>query len=184
MDHGAPYPKSLKWQNPFGDPQGYANREVFTSPGFWQTFVNTLVLSIGNVTLTAAVPLILALAMNEIFLSPWKRFVQTIFYLPSLFSWVVVGRIWIFLLAPSGGIVNAFRGLFGLKPEYYLVQPALAQPRGGSSRCAGAAATPGHPAARGVGATARLPANGRPPSPSASPGDPISRLHEQHRQPR
>ena len=25
MDHGAPYPKSLKWQNPFGDPQGYAN---------------------------------------------------------------------------------------------------------------------------------------------------------------
>lgn len=25
MDHGAPYPKSLKWVNPFGDPQGYAH---------------------------------------------------------------------------------------------------------------------------------------------------------------
>lgn len=25
MDHGSPYPKSLKWKNPFGDPQGYAN---------------------------------------------------------------------------------------------------------------------------------------------------------------
>ena len=108
---------------------GLANyRDVFTSPGFWQAFVNTLVLSVGNVTLTAAVPLILALALNEVFFSPWKRFVQTIFYLPSLFSWVVVGGIWIFLLAPSGGIVNAFRGLFGLKPEYYMVQPGLAQP--------------------------------------------------------
>jgi len=25
MDHGAPYPKSLEWKNPFGEPQGYEN---------------------------------------------------------------------------------------------------------------------------------------------------------------
>lgn len=103
-------------------------RDVFTSPGFWQAFWNTLLLSLGNVTLTAIIPLVLALSLNEVLFSPWKRFVQTILYLPALFSWVVVGGIWIFLLAPSGGIINAFRGLFGLKPEYFMVIPSLAKP--------------------------------------------------------
>jgi putative aldouronate transport system permease protein len=108
---------------------GFENyHRVFTTPGFWRVFRNTLILGLSNVVLTAFVPMILALMLNEVIFSPWKRFVQTILYLPHLFSWVVVGGIWIFILAPNGGIVNAIRTLFGGKPIFFLVQESLARP--------------------------------------------------------
>ena len=103
-------------------------KAVFTTQGFWQAFANTLVLSTGNVVLTAFVPMLLALSLNEVVFTPGKRFLQTILYLPHLFSWVVVGGIWIFILSPNGGIVNAIRALFGAKPITYMVQPSYARP--------------------------------------------------------
>jgi putative aldouronate transport system permease protein len=103
-------------------------QDVFTSYGFWQAFVNTLLLSCGNVILTAAVPMVIALSLNEVIRTPWKRFVQSIIYTPYLFSWVVVGGIWIFLLAPGGGLINGILGLFGVKPIYFMVQENLARP--------------------------------------------------------
>jgi len=107
---------------------GFGNYvKVFTTPGFWQSFANTLLLGVGNVTLTAAVPLVIALSLNEVTFRAGKRFVQTIIYTPSLFSWVVVGGIWIFLLSPSGGFINAVREMFGLKSIYFLVQPDYAR---------------------------------------------------------
>lgn len=101
---------------------------VFNTAGFWRVFRNTLILGLSNVVLTAIIPMILALMLNEIAFSPWKRFAQTILYLPHLFSWVVVGGIWIFILAPNGGIVNSIRALFGGEPIFYLVQENLARP--------------------------------------------------------
>ncbi len=108
---------------------GLANyKEVFTTPGFWQAFLNTLLLSLGNVTLTAVVPMIIALSLNEVRFKFGKRFVQSIIYTPYLFSWVVVGGIWIFLLSPSGGMVNSVLSVFGIKPIYFLAQTSLARP--------------------------------------------------------
>ena len=107
---------------------GLANyKAVFTTPGFWQAFLNTIILSTGNVLLTAVVPMALALSLNEMAFQPGKRFLQTILYLPHLFSWVVVGGIWIFILSPNGGIVNGVRALFGAKAISYLVEPSYAR---------------------------------------------------------
>ena len=101
--------------------------EVIHTPGFWQAFKNTLILGFSNVILTAFIPMILALLLNEVQFTPWKRFSQTIIYLPHLFSWVIVGGIWIFILSPSGGLVNVIRAFFGQKPLYFMAQEAYAR---------------------------------------------------------
>jgi putative aldouronate transport system permease protein len=41
-------------------------------------------------------------------------------YLPHLFSWVVIGGMWIYLLSPSGGLVNELLGLLNIGPIRFL----------------------------------------------------------------
>jgi putative aldouronate transport system permease protein len=101
---------------------------VFITPGFWRAFFNTLILGVSNVVLTAAAPLLLAILVNEVLHKPFRRFLQTILYLPHLFSWVVVGGLWIFILSPNAGLVNEIRALLGLEPVYFMVQGRLARP--------------------------------------------------------
>ncbi len=102
--------------------------EAVRTPGFWRVFRNTVILGFSNVVLTAFVPMILALLLNEIRFKVWKRFSQTIIYMPHLFSWVIVGGIWIFMLSPNAGIINAARSLFGLEPLYFMAKEAFARP--------------------------------------------------------
>lgn len=102
--------------------------DAISTPGFWNVLRNTLILGAGNVMLTAFIPLILAILLNEIFFSPWKRSLQTVLYLPHLFSWVVVGGIWIFVLAPNSGFVNVFVNLLGLKSISVFTEERYARP--------------------------------------------------------
>ncbi len=102
--------------------------DVISTPGFWNALQNTLILSCGNVILTAFIPLILALLLNEILFVPWKRSLQTVLYLPHLFSWVVVGGIWIFVLSPNSGFVTAFANLLGTKTISVFTEEAYARP--------------------------------------------------------
>ena len=107
---------------------GLANYvEALQTPGFWRVFANTLILGSGNVVLTAFAPMALALLLNEIGFTPWKRFVQTVVYLPHLFSWVIVGGMWIFMLSPNVGIVNVVRGALGLEPVYFMTREGYAR---------------------------------------------------------
>ena len=102
--------------------------EAIRTPGFWRVFRNTVILGFSNVVLTAFVPMLLALLLNEVRFKAWKRFSQTIIYMPYLFSWVIVGGIWIFMLSPNAGIINAARSLFGLEPVYFMAKEAYARP--------------------------------------------------------
>jgi len=96
-------------------------RALISTPGFWRVFGNTLILGLSNVVLTAFVPMFIALSLNEVAHAGVKRSIQSILYLPYIFSWVVVGAIWIFILSPNGGLVNSIRGLFGADPVFFLV---------------------------------------------------------------
>ncbi len=113
-------------KSPFVGIKNYA--DAIATPGFWSVLRNTLILGFGNVILTAFVPLLVALLLNEVFFSPWKRFLQTILYLPHLFSWVVVGGIWIFVLSPNSGFVTALANFLGIKPFAVFTQEAVARP--------------------------------------------------------
>lgn len=102
--------------------------QVFRTPGFWRAFRNTVILGLSNVLLTAFIPMVLALLLNEVRLAAWKRFAQTIIYLPHLFSWVIVGGIWIFMLSPNAGIINVIRNALGLESIYFMAKEAYARP--------------------------------------------------------
>ena len=86
-----------------GDYVGLANyREVLKDRTFWQALTNTLVLSGGMIALGVIVPFVVAIALHEVPFASLRKLTQTVIYTPHLFSWVVVGGIWIQVLSPTG----------------------------------------------------------------------------------
>lgn len=80
---------------------------------FWEMLQNTLLLGGGMLVIGFIMPILLALSLNEILQAWFKKVVQMIVYIPHLFSWVVVGGMWILMLSPDTGIVNAILKLVG-----------------------------------------------------------------------
>ncbi|PAQ14045.1 ABC transporter permease [Bacillaceae bacterium SAOS 7] len=95
-------------------------KTVLADPMFWQTFKNTIIIGGGVLIVGFIAPIIVAVLLNEILNMVFKRFVQTVIYLPHLFSWVVVGGIWIFMLSPDGGLVNSFLTAIGKERVHFL----------------------------------------------------------------
>lgn len=100
---------------------GTENYEVaWNDAKFWQVLRNTLLIGGGILLFGFFPPIIIALALNEVRLLAFKKLSQTIVYLPHLFSWVVIGGMWIYLLSPSGGLVNELLGLLNVGPVRFL----------------------------------------------------------------
>lgn len=93
---------------------------VWNDPRFWQVVKNTLIIGGGILVFGFFPPIIVALALNEVSHLLFKKFSQTIVYLPHLFSWVVIGGMWIYLLSPGGGLVNELLGLLDAGPIRFL----------------------------------------------------------------
>ncbi|MDD9268042.1 ABC transporter permease subunit [Paenibacillus sp. GCM10023248] len=86
---------------------------VLKDPTFWEMLQNTLLLGGGMLIIGFVMPIVLALSLNEILQAWFKKVIQMIVYIPHLFSWVVVGGMWILMLSPDTGIVNAILKLLG-----------------------------------------------------------------------
>jgi putative aldouronate transport system permease protein len=81
---------------------------------------NTVFISVMKIAAGLIVPVVVSLLLNEIRHRAFKRSVQTLIYLPHFLSWVILSGVLIDILSPSNGIVNAFLGLFGIEPIYFL----------------------------------------------------------------
>lgn len=101
--------------------------DVLHDAKFWQVVRNTLIIGGGILLLGFFPPILLALGLNEIRLMIFKKTAQTAVYLPHLFSWVVIGGMWIYLLNPSGGLVNEILARFGAGPIRFLTNDTLAR---------------------------------------------------------
>jgi putative aldouronate transport system permease protein len=86
---------------------------VLKDHAFWEMLQNTLLLGGGMLVIGFIMPILLALSLNEILQAWFKKVVQMIVYIPHLFSWVVVGGMWILMLSPDTGIVNGIIKLVG-----------------------------------------------------------------------
>ncbi|MFD0678299.1 MULTISPECIES: ABC transporter permease [unclassified Paenibacillus] len=78
----------------------------FGEPIFWELFRNTVLLAVYNMIFFFPMPIVLALMMNEVRRERFKRFVQTLMYIPHFVSWVVVVGIFYLLLTTEGGVLN------------------------------------------------------------------------------
>ncbi|MCR1950655.1 ABC transporter permease subunit [Clostridium sp. DSM 100503] len=79
--------------------------DLFKEPLFYESLKNTLGMSILGLVFGTASAIIFALLLNELRYTKFKKFVQTISYLPHFISWVVAATIVTNLLA-NAGIVN------------------------------------------------------------------------------
>ncbi|UQZ35534.1 protein lplB [Paenibacillus sp. PK3_47] len=93
------------------------------SPDFFKILGNTVIISMYHIVFGFPAPIILALLINEIRSSKFKKVAQSLTYLPHFFSWVILGGILITLLSPSTGVVNYLITLVGLEPVYFLGDP-------------------------------------------------------------
>lgn len=109
----------------FAGLQNYKN--LFGDYQFWQAFVNSFLIGFFTQLFTFILALILALSLCEVSHKWIRTTIQTFSYLPNLFSWAVVGGLWITILSNTG-LVNGILNLMGHKSVQFMAIPALAQP--------------------------------------------------------
>ncbi|MEC0201526.1 ABC transporter permease [Paenibacillus lautus] len=79
--------------------------DFFSGPYFWRVVKNTLLLNVWGIVFGFTAPIILALLLNEVRSSKFKRTVQTITYMPHFISLVVVCGI-IHIFTANEGVVT------------------------------------------------------------------------------
>jgi putative aldouronate transport system permease protein len=92
----------------------------FNNPDAYEIIRNTFLLGFYKLIWGFPAPIILALLLNEVRFSLYKRFVQTVSYLPHFISTVVIAGMVTMFLSPTGGLVNQIIGWFGYGPITFL----------------------------------------------------------------
>lgn len=81
-------------------------KQFFSSPFLPRLFRNTILISIYSLLWGFPIPILFALAVNEVRSRKFKRIVQTVSYLPHFISLVVMCGILIDIFSPQGGVIN------------------------------------------------------------------------------
>ncbi len=106
---------------------GLANfAEAFSDKYFLASLWNTILYSLLNLAVGFPFPILFAILLNEIYRTKFKKFVQTVSYLPHFISWVfVIGFINLLLAVDNGPVNGALLALNLVKEPV----PFLATPR-------------------------------------------------------
>ena len=100
---------------------GLANyRKLVHDDLLWQTFRNVLFYTVIYVPLNILLSLLVALLLNRARLG--VRLFRTLNYVPTLTSAVAAATVWLWILHPDYGLLNAFLGFFGITGPAWLAQ--------------------------------------------------------------
>ncbi len=94
----------------------------FNSYYFWRLLKNTIILNL-YMLLLFPLPIIFALALNELRNGPFKKWTQTLTYAPHFISVVVVVGMLVAFLDPNTGLVNHVVRLLGMDAIPFLTSP-------------------------------------------------------------
>lgn len=109
------------WDSPW---VGFRHFELFfNNPVFWRLMKNTLILSGYAVLAGFPLPILLALALNEVRHKFFRKTVQMVTYAPYFISTVVVVSMLVLILAPRLGIFGRIFGFFDLPAPDLLGNP-------------------------------------------------------------
>jgi putative aldouronate transport system permease protein len=100
-------------------------KEVLTDPYIFDALVNTLGISLLRLIIMFPLSILLAIMINEITNLTYKKFVQTISYMPHFISWAILSTMAHAWLSPSSGFVNAILVDLGVlkDPYFFLGEP-------------------------------------------------------------
>ncbi|WP_245920619.1 ABC transporter permease [Melghirimyces profundicolus] len=102
-------------------------RTMFAEPEALRVILNTLEISFLQILFAFPLPIILAIMINEVRLTLYKRLIQSLVYLPHFLSWVVVVGIFVVFLK-SDGIVNNLLKMASIQPIPFLTSPEWFKP--------------------------------------------------------
>jgi putative aldouronate transport system permease protein len=95
-------------------------RIIFSTPATIQVIKNTLILGISRFLLGIPFPVIMAVMINEIRNTNFKKITQTCVYLPHFLSWVIVGGMVTTLFSQGSGFINYVIKAFTGEPYPFL----------------------------------------------------------------
>lgn len=93
-------------------------RQFMRDHAFWRAFSNTLILNISYLAVRFPLTLIFALLLNEIRNVKWKKFVQTVSYLPHFISMVIIAGMIKEVVSLSGPINTLISSMGGEKVSF------------------------------------------------------------------
>ena len=93
---------------------GWENFEkLFSMYGFTDALRNTIVISLKKIIFGFPVPIIFAIALNEVRYMKFKKTIQTVVCLPHFISWIVVQGLLFTMFSASSGALKNIMVLFG-----------------------------------------------------------------------
>lgn len=98
-------------------------KDFLTSPEFYVTLKNTLMLNVYSLLLEFPFAILLALMLNEVKNKYFKTIVQTASFIPYFIAIVVATGITVNILSPSTGVINVFLEKLGFERVYFLAKP-------------------------------------------------------------
>lgn len=97
-------------------------KDFFSSYFFGRLMKNTLLLSLYELVFAFPAAILLALLLNEVRRNSFKRFVQTVTYLPHFISIVIISGMLIDFLSRDG-LINQLLAWTGMEPIAFLSDP-------------------------------------------------------------
>jgi ABC-type polysaccharide transport system, permease component len=98
--------------------------KAFSNRDFLYALRNTILLNFLDLLVGFPAPIILAILLNELAFKRFKKFTQTVVYMPHFLSWVIISGMALQLFAPTTGLVNIMLNKMGFASIPFLNEPA------------------------------------------------------------
>jgi len=103
-------------------------KDFFSAYYFGRLIKNTFLLNFLNLIITFPIPIVMAILLNQFEFPRYKKFTQTVIYVPHFISTTVMVGILYLFLSPENGIVNYFIEKLGGKAIYFMILPQWFRP--------------------------------------------------------
>ena len=112
------------WEMPLAQNHGFQYFiQAFKDRDFLYALRNTVVLNLLDLLVGFSIPIIFAIILNELRFTMFKKFTQTVAYMPHFLSWVIIYGLALQLFAPSTGLINNIITNLGGQPIPFLNDP-------------------------------------------------------------
>ncbi|CAN7420365.1 ABC transporter permease [Paenibacillus sp. LjRoot56] len=98
--------------------------KAFSNRDFLYSLRNTIGLNFLDLLFGFPAPIILAILLNELAFKRFKRFTQTIVYMPHFLSWIIISGMALQLFAPTTGLINIVLNKMGFASIPFLNEPS------------------------------------------------------------
>jgi putative aldouronate transport system permease protein len=95
----------------------------FNTPDAWKLIRNTVMLNVYDLLFRFPAPIVLALLFHELRSKRFKRFVQSVSYMPHFLSTVVIAGMMVTFLSEQTGIINHLLSRLGFERILFLGKP-------------------------------------------------------------